>query len=351
MIAAMNAAQFAAWTPAHIRWEKGHPVVHWCYLGQDRFVEPFFEATIRRHNRTPFNLLPQPATPLDALAELQDAAPGLPPTGFIFHMSRCGSTLVAQLLAALPQNIVISEAGPVDAVLHANRYAPSITPARQITWLQALLSAYARPRHGEQHFYVKFDSWHTLELPLIQAAFPNVPWIFLYRDPVQVLVSHQRQRGSQMVPDLLPPQWLGLEPPSPRLASPNGSPGESPGESPGKFLDEYGARVLQRVCAAALQHLDARARLINYQQLPPAVWTEIAAHFGTEYTAADSAAMHQAAQFDAKNPSLTFSTATQAKAQIASPELRFLAEKWLLPVYAALETRRIEQESEGSEHA
>ena len=47
--------------------------------------------------------------------------------------------------------------------------------------------------------------------------------------------------------------------------------------------------------------------LINYQQLPAAVWTEIAAHFGTEYTAADLAAMHQAAQFDAKNPSLTFS--------------------------------------------
>ena len=153
-------------------------------------------------------------TPLDALAELQAADPGLPPTGFIFHMSRCGSTLVAQLLAALPQNIVISEAGPVDAVLRANWYDPNITSAQRIAWLRALLSAYARPRHGEQHFYVKFDSWHTLELPLIQAAFPDVPWIFLYRDPVQVLVSHQRQRGSQMVPDLLPPQWLGLDPPA-----------------------------------------------------------------------------------------------------------------------------------------
>jgi hypothetical protein len=343
MTAAMNAAQLAEWTPAHIRWEAGCPLVHWCYLGQDRFVEPFFEATIRRHTRTPFNLLSQPVTALDALAELGAADPGLPPTGFIFHMSRCGSTLAAQLLAALPQNIVISEAGPIDAVLRANWYYPNITFAQRVAWLRALLSAYARPHHGEQHFYVKFDSWHTLELPLIQAAFPNVPWIFLYREPVQVLVSHQRQRGSQLVPDLLPPQWLGLEPPSPRLGS--------PGESPGGFLDEYGARVLQRVCAAALQHLDARARLINYQQLPPAVWTEIAAHFGTEYSAADRAAMHQVAQFDAKNPGLTFSTAAQAKAQTASPELRLLAEKWLQPVYAALEARRIQQEREGSEHA
>ena len=96
--------------------------MHWCYLGEDRFVAPFFEQTISRHSRTPFNLPFPHVTPLAALAELQAADPGLPPTGFIFHMSRCGSTLVAQMLAALPQNIVISEAGPVDAVLHANWY-------------------------------------------------------------------------------------------------------------------------------------------------------------------------------------------------------------------------------------
>lgn len=331
----MTVAQFADWTPAHIRWEHGSPVVNWCYMGEDRFVAPFFEQTISRHSRTPSNLPFPHVTPLDTLAELQAVDPGLPPTGFVFHMSRCGSTLVAQMLAALPQSIVISEAGPVDAVLRANWHDPTITAVQRIAWLRALLSTYARPRRGEQHFYVKFDSWHTLELPLIQAAFPDVPWIFLYRDPVQVLVSHQRQRGSQLVPDLLPPQWLGLEPPSAGMGS----------------FDAYGARVLQRVCDAALQHLNARARLINYQQLPAAVWTEIAAHFSTKYPAADLAAMHQAAQFDAKNPGLTFSTDTQAKEQAASAELRRLAEAWLEPVYAALEARRGQQEVKGIEHA
>ncbi len=338
-----KAAQFAGWTPAYVRWEQGSPVVNWCYLGEDRFVAPFFEQTIRGHSRTPPNLPVPYVTPLDTLAELQAADPGLPPTGFVFHMSRCGSTLVAQMLAALPQNIVISEAGPVDTILRANYYDPSITPAQQITWLRALLSAYARPRHGECHFYVKLDSWHTLELPLIQAAFPDVPWIFLYRDPVQVLVSHQRQRGSQLVPGLLPPQWLGLDPPSFGVGTAGGSSGGS--------LDEYGARVLQRVCVAVLQHINARARFVNYQQLPAAVWGEIAAHFGTEYSESDVASMRQAAQFDAKNPSLTFSADAQAKAQAASSGLRRLAETWLQPVYAALEARRSQQEAEGSERA
>ena len=254
-------------------------------------------------------------------------------------MSRCGSTLVAQMLAALRQNIVISEAGPVDAVLRADWHDPTITAAQRIAWLRALLSAYARPRHGEQHFYVKFDSWHTLELPLIQAAFPTVPWIFLYRDPVQVLVSHQRQRGSQMVPGLLPPQWLGLD----LQPLDSGSLGAS--------LDEYGARVLQRVCDAALQQLNPHARLINYRQLPAAVWAEIAEHFGVEYSAADLAAMRQAAQFDAKNPRLTFASDTEDKKQAASADLRRLADMWLEPIYTALEATRRQQELEGIEHA
>lgn len=36
----------------------------------------------------------------------------LEPTGFIFHMSRCGSTLTANLLGASPYNLVYSESKP-----------------------------------------------------------------------------------------------------------------------------------------------------------------------------------------------------------------------------------------------
>ena len=43
-------------------------------------------------------------------------------------MSRCGSTLVSQMLAALPQNIVISEAAPIDAVVQLNRAQPDLPP-------------------------------------------------------------------------------------------------------------------------------------------------------------------------------------------------------------------------------
>jgi hypothetical protein len=37
-------------------------------------------------------------------------------------------------------------------------------------------------------YLIKLDAWHIRRLPLFRAAFPDVPWIFTYRDPAEVLV-------------------------------------------------------------------------------------------------------------------------------------------------------------------
>jgi hypothetical protein len=34
-----------------------------------------------------------------------------------------------------------------------------------------------------------------LDLAIFQAAFPATPCVFLYRDPLDVLLSHRRDRG------------------------------------------------------------------------------------------------------------------------------------------------------------
>lgn len=41
----------------------------------------------------------------------------LEPTGFVFHMSRCGSTLTANLMGASPYNLVYSESKPPTALM------------------------------------------------------------------------------------------------------------------------------------------------------------------------------------------------------------------------------------------
>ena len=168
-----------------IYWRESRPIVDWGYLGAQRFTEPFFEETCRQCVRHPANLLFRHQTPLENLGEIVSTQPRARPTGFIFHMSRCGSTLICQMLAAAAKNIVISEATPIDSILRAHFRKANISDDQRVQWLQWLVGALGWQRHPEEsNLFIKFDCWHTLFLPFIERAFPGVPWIFVYREPL-----------------------------------------------------------------------------------------------------------------------------------------------------------------------
>lgn len=319
----MNPQMLEGWIPIRIYWQGSQAMVDWCYLGTRRFSESFFEHTIQQLLWQPFNVLFRHQTPIETLIELQDARPGLPPSGFIFHMSRCGSTLLAQILAALPQNIVISEAPLIDTVLRANLHDPRVTEEQRVTWLRGLIGALGQARNpGERHLFIKFDSWSLFDLPVIRRAFPETPWIFLYRDPVEVMVSQIRNRGSQMVPGVLDPRALGLDPVTARQIS----------------LEEYCARVLGAVCEAATRSYQPdAAQLVHYRQLPDAVWSSLAGFFGVCYTTEEVESMRTVTQFDAKNTGLAFEQDSAVKQQLATSEIRALSERFIRPWYDQLE--------------
>jgi hypothetical protein len=319
----MTQPDLSGWLPIRLDWQQHQPLLDWCYFGERRLTEPFFDQTIDAMLRQPFNLLFRHRTPLDALAALHDRDPGIVPSGFVFHTSRCGSTLIAQMLAALPQNIVVAEAGPIDGVLRAQLHDPTCSTEQRITWLRWLIGAFGRRRaEQERHLLIKFDCWHTRDLPLIRRAFPEVPWIFVYRDPVEVLVSHQRMPGLQMVPGLIDPRVFDLSPTTvvhmPQL--------------------EYRAQVLASIYGAAVEHVPALGgMLLPYHRLPDAVWTWLLAYFGIEHSSSDSARLQQTAQFNAKDPGQPFTGDREDKQRAASKELRALADRWVKPYYQQLE--------------
>lgn len=317
------------WLPIQLYWQQAQPMLDWCYFGERRLTEPFFDQTIDVALRQPFNLLFRHQTPLAALPELYDRDPGLTPSGFVFHVSRCGSTLIAQALAALAQNIVVAEAGPIDGVLQAHHHDPAISDEQRMAWLRWIVGAFGRPRSKqERHLVIKFDSWHTHDLPLIRHAFPEVPWIFVYRDPIEVLVSHGRMPGLQMVPGLVDPRAFGLDPATifelPHL--------------------EYRARVLASIYQAASEHIPALdGRLVPYHTLPGAIWESLLDDFKIEGSATDVEQIRQAAQRNAKRPTLPFADDTRDKQQAASDELRALSDRWVRPYYERLEALYAEQ--------
>jgi hypothetical protein len=291
------AAEFDGWVPVRLRWQDGQPLLRWLRLGTVRYAEPFFDLSVRHCLSTSPGGLEWRETGLDVLLEAQRRHPVPPPAGFIFHMSRCGSTLVAQLLAALPGAVVLSEAEPVDGMLAAHLHDATLDEARRIALLQAMVGVLGRSGGGGPVF-VKFDAWHICSLPLIRRAFPGVPWVFLCRDPLQVLRSHQRERGGHMVPGLLDARLLGF--------------------APGKTsLDDYGAAVLQRICAAAGAALDEAGLVIDYAQLPDAVWQRLLPHFQLPWDHADEERMRQVAARNAKEPWEAFDPARRRRAPAA----------------------------------
>src|SRR2546422_7622005 len=128
------------WIPVRLYWSEDQPMVDWCYLGRRRF-DNSFEQAIGECFQHPFNLLFRHQTPIEVLDQWREVRPGVNPTGFIFHMSRCGSTLISQMFAAVPRNIVISEARPIDSTLRAQFQAAQVSDERRITWLQWMISA------------------------------------------------------------------------------------------------------------------------------------------------------------------------------------------------------------------
>lgn len=292
-----------------------------------RFNEPFFDHTIDAALRLPFSTLFRPQTSMQMLEERYAISPGLEPQGFIFHMSRCGSTLVSQMLTALSNTLVISEAGSIDSILRLKFVDSSVTDRDRVDWLRWIVGALGQRHSGnEERFFIKFDSWTAIELPLIHRAFPSVPWIFLFRDPIEVLVSQLGHRGAHIVPGAIQPELFGMANDAVYQMRP----------------EEYCARVLGCVCNAALtHHRDCPGMFINYRELPKAVADSIAPFFGLELSDADTDVLRRVALKNAKNPNLQFEDDSLAKRNNATDDMRAAVERWLAPVYDQLRAAQV----------
>lgn len=306
------------WLPVEIASGGGGPFVDWAHFGAGGPAESFFEESIRKALRRPINRLCRHRTALGELAGTAASSESIRPSGFIFHMSRCGSTLVSQMLARDPRAIVLSEAPPLDAIVRSRVMSAPVNDDGHAALLEAAIRVFGRKRAPcHDRYFIKLDSWHILDLPLFHKRFPDVPWVFLFREPAEVLASQVIQRGIQTVPEYIPPSVFGLS--AEDAASP-----------------DYCALVLRQVCRAALSHFHlGRGLLVNYSRLPQALWTDILPHFGIPWDSGDVERFRQAAQMDPK-ARVPFAGDSAEKRAALTPELVSVAKTFIGPVYAQL---------------
>ena len=192
--------------------------------------------------------------------------------------------------------------------------------------LRGIVNALGRSkRHEERHYVIKFSSAAILAMPLIQRAFQGVPWAFLYREPLEILGAQLGRPGDPLPPGLAQAGLL------------EGDPAEI-----GRMrAEEFWTRVLASRYASATDAVMAgNALLLNYSQLPAAVWESLAPFFGLICGPEDPPRMRQVARFNAKDPSKYFVDDGVQRRRVASAALGAMENAAVLEHYRRLESIR-----------
>ena len=289
------------------------------------------------------------------LARHQDQVNGATPTSSqspkvlnftlaTFHESRCGSTLVANAVAAMDpiKHRSYSEAQPPAAAMTSvcgrNFSRCSFQQAAMV--LKDTLYLMSRSNDpNEERVFFKFQSATTKSIKVFQDAFPDQPWIFVYRDPVQVMMSHIKDdpqlkgRANCLRSKSMPPPEIkaiaaqhGI--PDPRLLS----------------MEEYCAAHLAAITESAAASLTDIGMPVNYETLPDSLHEVVLPSvLGRSLTNQEVENIRAISQHYSKGTGgrhQEFQDDSEAKTKAASPAVKEAAVKFLQPSFERLAQHR-----------
>lgn len=315
------------WLPVDAVVVEGRPGLWWMDMSGVSLTEPFFQQTVERAKANGKNR-GELFTEFDALLQLEQSFDSVEPTGFIFHSSRCGSTLVANACRAIAGSIVLSEANAIDKLIA--RFitdSDGIKESLYSVFLRGVVRALGQRRNGdEQHLFVKFACCSFAQLERIRRIWPRVPWIFLYRDPIETIVSNLAE---------VPP-WLKDEDRRVLASIISASPNDM-------SLEELCARTIGSLYTKAHSLANDNGMLLNYNQLSVRVISSVLSFFKVSPAAEELVTIARAGSVYSKEVSGTraFVDDAEAKQKLASERVREAATAWAIEPYRQLEQKRL----------
>ncbi|SDP30178.1 Sulfotransferase family protein [Mucilaginibacter sp. OK268] len=308
------------WIPYKLVNLQGQIYCRWLNAFNKTFTEPFFDETILKLRG--LNSAHSAISSVSDLSMLEEWVGGLnsvEPTAFIFHISRCGSTLVSQLLATSDQHIVLPEVPFFDDLLRLPYQHTGFSPKDASSLLMTAVKYYGQKRTGrEQHLIIKADSWHMFFYEQLRPLYPTAPFILMYRDPNEVFSSLKRIPGLQSVPGLIEPEVLGF----------------AAEEEVPQALDIYIAKLLEKYLQQYLKIIttDNHFLLLNYSERAIPMIKKIADFAHITLSRQDLVDMDERSRYHSKKPGETFSEISPA----ATP----LCLRKAMELYKELEERR-----------
>lgn len=317
--------QRLGWLPIHLDLsaKPSSPMaVTWMDFGTERLSEPFFFQTVQRlaQNRVTRITTSDVNELLGASEDLRTVRP----KGFIFHISRCGSTLISNAVRLAGQSVTVSsEPQTVVSLLSPGAFNRSDDiglnwSAIRVELLTCLFTLFGTYLSSPNEVVLKFGSINTLEIGMVKKHWPDVPTLIVVRDPVEVAVSNLTGSGG----------WMRYK------STPIVESMLCEGRNEATMSnEEYAARMLRQLFLAAKQVLDESVRIIDYRDINRDSIRRIAEFFGvTDFpeegldgvlgTYAKDPARQQQANDD-----------SAAKRRLASAELTAFVKKWAADPY------------------
>jgi Trp operon repressor len=239
-------------------------------------------------------------------------------TKFIFHMSRCGSTLVTQMLATSERFFVVSEPQIFNAVLNP-KFMPQ-EPIKKMRLLRAVVGAISACKPaGVDHTFIKFRSWNSLFMKNILETFPEIQWMYVHRNGIEVLESVLRD----------PPGWLRSRHTYASFFA--GKFDVSVEELEQLSESEYAIRLLGIFCEIAASQISSRALYVDYDDIVKNLPMIVEEHWNLVLTDAERDAMFARTKIYSKDSNVTqeFVPDSEAKRKVASDDDRVLSQTYI----------------------
>lgn len=306
--------EYKDYIPQKVFYKNGQENIVWYNMKGKRFTKPFFDGSFNSSLEKKYSLWKELQ---DVSKELEDVKP----SGFIFHTSRCGSTLISQLLAQFDENIVLSEAQLIHEALTIDENI-KVSKEEKTAILKDTIKVLGQKRfEKEENLFIKFDAWSIAELPFILEVYPDVPWVFLYRNSVEVLVSQKRKRGFFTIPKAIKGKIFN------QITSDT-------------HFDDYHKEVIYEIFKTALKYKDLPNGLfIDYKDLKSSIIDTILPHFKLDLSKDDIKKIDERLSFDAKEPKQNFKDDTKDKNDEASEDIKSFCKDHIFDTYQKLDMK------------
>lgn len=263
-------SDLTGWVPIDFAWRTESfnsqlDRITWVHCGGVSFSEPFFFQTIARlRSRKKRNELI--CTNSSAITNRMDNSFDYQPAGLIFHISRCGSTALANCIKHCDSTQVVSEYWPLTQY-HWHRVLtrenPSAGTEQDLDALAIKAAAWglARCRLGtNENLVLKLTSSSLHSLTEIKRIWPNVPRLLVVRHPLEVAMSSLRGGG-----------WMALKQDSLRSSHLTGATSSGAEAAAGMSDEEYVARVIGNYLDIAANNLSTFDLIIRHDELTSSI--------------------------------------------------------------------------------